>query len=43
MGRLDLGLVPWPVVDDQHAENAKHGDRNGDLQWGATTPARTIS
>jgi hypothetical protein len=43
MGRLHLGPVPWPVVDDQHAENAKDCDRNRDLQWGATMPARTIS
>jgi hypothetical protein len=43
MGRLHLGLVPWPVVNDQHAENAKDCDRNSDHQWDTTTPARTIS
>ena len=30
--RLDLGLVPWSKIDDQHAEHANNGNRNRDNQ-----------
>ena len=41
-GRLDLRLVPWTVIDDQHAQYTENGDRNRPRQRRTAAPRRMV-